>query len=61
MGAAVGFPGEFAAGQAELLFPGGARPVDLAAASVLLAVPHGRYLLPLGHREYGADWLAQLG
>jgi predicted ATPase len=55
------FPAEFAAGQAELLFPGGARPADLAAASVLLATADGRYLLPLGHREYGADWLAQLG
>jgi predicted ATPase len=55
------FPGEFGAEQAELLFPGGARPADLAAASVLLGTAPGRYLLPMGHREYGADWPARLG
>jgi predicted ATPase len=55
------FPGEFGAEQAERLFPGGAQCADLEAASVLIRGPYGGLLLPLGHREYGADRLAQLG
>ncbi|WP_164836166.1 hypothetical protein [Actinacidiphila soli] len=55
------FPGEFGAEQAEGLFPGWAQCADLEAASVLIRGPYGGLLLPLGHREYGADRLAQLG
>lgn len=54
-------PGEFVAEQAELLFPGGARCADLEAASVLVRGAYGGLVLPLAHREYGADWPAQLG